>query len=586
MPWHLDRIDQRPPTPTNSYSWDVDGTGVTVYVVDSGVRGDHIEFGGRVAPGWSYRTDKALMALTDVANDSCKDESDYDPNDHRYDVDEFDFPNPLPTEAQDKGWVDNDGHGTHVAAIVGGASTGVAKGVTIVPVRVLNSCGSGNDAWFIAGLDWILSRHDPGDASVVNLSVGTTNVAVAVNDKITELVTAGIVVVGSAGNGERPPGGGSNIGVDACTVSPGSATAAIIVGSTNSADAESSYSNYGTCVDVLAPGTAVASAYSWFPGEANPYVAMSGTSMASPVVAGAAALRLQAAPGDTPAQVAQWITSRATGCAVTPYSTSRATQSPNLLVNVFGPATVPCAPRNVTVVAGNRTFDVSWSAPIADNGASITGYSATATPGGASCSTSGTSCTISDLVADTSYTVTVTATNAMGSSAPASTSALAVGVPSAPTRVKAAGTNGAVVFSWVATETGRTYTVRHTGNGRSCTTTGTRCTITGLRNGSTFTYEVVASSAGGQRSTAVKGSARAGFTVGTTTVRKGSRTRLSTILTTASKGSKRWSVSRGCRISGSTLVAPARRTTCTVTLSVGARGSFRAASTSVRVLVS
>lgn len=587
VPWGLDRIDQRTSVLNKSYNWDVDGTGVTVYVVDSGVRANHVEFGARVAPGWSYRTSPTLMALTSYPADSCTNDPGYDAASYEYDPDQFDFPNPLPTAEQDKGWIDNDGHGTHVAGIIGGELTGVAKGVTIVPVRILSSCGSGDEQWFLAGLNWILSQHSPGEKSVVNMSVGSNEVMPDVVNKINELVDAGIVVVGAAGNGTFDSSAGANRGIDACTTTPGNSAKVIIVGATDASDNETGFSNFGTCVDVFAPGSSIVSAYPYVSGVAQPYVAMTGTSMASPAVAGAAALRLQSSPTDTPAQVAQWMLSRATGCAVRPFNSARATQTPNLLLNVTGPAAAPCAPRSPVVVSGNRALTVSWTAPVSNNGAAIADYTAVTSPGGHSCTSVGTSCTISNLSAGVTYSVNVTARNSAGVGTGATATAVAGGVPDTPSTLVAKGTNGSVTFSWGSiTSEGLAYSVVIPANGKSCVTTTNTCAITGLRNGSPFTYQVKATSASGVSSKVISGSARAGFTVGKTKVVRRSRTALSKIVVSASAGRKTWSVNGGCRLSGSYLLAPARKTGCTLVLKVARKGSYPAMSTIVKVAVS
>ena len=156
LPWGLDRIDQRDLPLSGSYSYTATGAGVKAYIVDSGIKADHVEFAGRVASGWSYRTaSPSTLNTWRTSLGSCKDNADYDPTDHPVDVDEFDFT----STSTDVGSPDNHGHGTHVAGTVGGTNTGVAKGVTLVPVRVLNSCGEGISSMVIAGLDWILADH-------------------------------------------------------------------------------------------------------------------------------------------------------------------------------------------------------------------------------------------------------------------------------------------------------------------------------------------------------------------------------------------------------------------------------------------
>ncbi|MSV37795.1 MAG: S8 family serine peptidase, partial [Actinobacteria bacterium] len=172
LSWGLDRIDQRDLPLSSSYTYTATGAGVKAYIVDSGIKADHVEFAGRVASGWSYRS--ASQSTLDTwrgSLGSCKTSTNdytYVASDHPFDVDVFDYTS-TPT---DVGSPDNEGHGTHVAGIIGGTTTGVAKGVTLVPVRVLNSCGSGISSMVLAGLDWILADHKPGEPAVVNMSIG------------------------------------------------------------------------------------------------------------------------------------------------------------------------------------------------------------------------------------------------------------------------------------------------------------------------------------------------------------------------------------------------------------------------------
>ena len=251
-PWGLDRIDQRQGPLDGQYDYPTDGHGVHAYVIDSGIRATHAEFGGRVLG--------AFTALDDG-----------------------------------RGTEDCYGHGTHVAGILGGATYGVAKGVTLHAVRVLDCVGSGSVSDAIAGIDWVTAHHV--SPAVANLSLGG-GASVALDEAVRRSVDAGVTYVVSAGNGSA----------DACLQSPARVAAAIAVGASDSADAQAPFSNFGSCVALYAPGVGITSA--WATGDAA-LNTLSGTSTAAPHVAGTAALYLGLNPSASPADVADALVANA-----------------------------------------------------------------------------------------------------------------------------------------------------------------------------------------------------------------------------------------------------------------------------------
>ena len=279
--WGRDRIDQRSGT-NNTYSYITDGAGVDIYIVDTGILATHSQFGGRVATGFS-------------------------------------------TIADAIGTSDCNGHGTHVAGTAAGSTLGVAPAANLIPVRVLDCNGGGTVSGVIAGIEWAIGHHTTTPA-VMNLSLGAGK-SDSLNAAIDRAFLDGITVVAAAGN--------SN--VDACTVSPASnVNSALTVGATTTTDARASYSNFGSCLDVFAPGSGITSAWHTSNSATN---TISGTSMAAPHVAGLAARYLSAARTAVPSQVMDAIRNEATPNVVT----SAGTLSPNRLA--YGdPAVIPATP--------------------------------------------------------------------------------------------------------------------------------------------------------------------------------------------------------------------------------------------------
>ena len=237
--WGIDRIDQLALPLSGSFTYTNTGTAVKAYIVDTGIRFSHSEFGGRAINGF---------------------------------------------DSVDGGTADDcHGHGTHVAGTVGGGIYGVAKGVTLVAVRVLNCSGSGTTAGVIAGVDWVTGNHAPGQPAVANMSLGGSR-SNSLDNAVRNSIADGVSYAIAAGNSNR----------NACNFSPARVAEAMTIGATDQTDQRASFSNRGDCVDWFAPGVGITSA--WY-SSTTATNTISGTSMATPHTAGVAALYLQGKTG-------------------------------------------------------------------------------------------------------------------------------------------------------------------------------------------------------------------------------------------------------------------------------------------------
>ncbi len=258
--WGLDRIDQANLPLSGTYTYSNNGAGVKAYIIDTGIRYSHQDFGGRAVPGFD------AIIPGGPANDC-------------------------------------NGHGTHVSGTVGGSTYGVAKGVALIGVRVLSCAGNGLTSWVIAGVDWVTSNHQAGQPAVANMSLGG-GVNPALDQAVRNSIADGVAYGVAAGNDSA----------DACASSPADVAQAMTVGATSANDARASFSNFGSCVDWFAPGENITS--DWFLTDTSTNT-ISGTSMATPHTVGVAALYLQSNPGASPAQVASGLAALTTKGIVT-----------------------------------------------------------------------------------------------------------------------------------------------------------------------------------------------------------------------------------------------------------------------------
>ncbi|WP_228639796.1 S8 family peptidase [Microtetraspora sp. AC03309] len=311
--WGLDRIDQPALPLSGTYTYPTTASNVHAYIIDTGILTTHSDFGGRASSGHDF-----------VDND---------------------------TDA-----TDCHGHGTHVAGTIGGNTYGVAKGVKLVGVRVLDCSGNGAVSSVIAGVDWVTSNAIK--PAVANMSLGGGSSS-ALDSAVSRSIASGVTYGVAAGND----------GTDACSGSPSRLPEAITVGATSSTDGRPSWSNYGSCLDVFAPGESITS--DWYTGGTATNT-ISGTSMATPHVVGTAALILGLTPGATPAQVAAAIVSQATTDKVT----NPGAGSPNRLLYTgrLGGGTTPSPSPSPTPTPTVSPTQPGGSTVFSDNFETLTGW--------------------------------------------------------------------------------------------------------------------------------------------------------------------------------------------------------------------
>ena len=440
--WNLDRINQASlPLDGNASMGALTGEGIDIYVVDTGVRPTHEQVNGRVVAG------------IDVIPEE-----------------EVDGAFPPPTR-------DCDGHGTHVATTAAGTTVGVAVRARVIAVRVLDCVGDGEVDGVVTALEWIRDHHQSGRLAIANLSLGVDqgDNGLAIIDMVKELADDGVITVVAAGNGD-----GSGRGMDACRVAPGSEPVAVTVGATTRTDAAASYSNFGRCVDIWAPGGDRASGIvaGWYRSDTD-YDTDIGTSMAAPLVSGVLALMAQQQPSLCVTQMTDALLERATKNAVTGLdatSFNRLLRADTALVTSL---VAPGRPSNIVITPDSSSLLVGWDAPC-DGGSTIISTKVSLVHGGRTVNSvtvppGKRAARLRGLVPGRTYSVVVKASNA-------------VGPGGATARVRAPRVTGLRVTraigrdALVGTDTGGTVVLR-TLTPRICTVKGTNQRLVGVRPG-------------------------------------------------------------------------------------------------------
>ena len=336
IPWHLDRVNQANlPLDGNSDRGVLTGAGVDVYIVDTGVRATHEQFGGRVIAGIDYPTSTGVSPVDPPASDC-------------------------------------DGHGTHVSGLTAGATTGVAPQARIISVRVLDCIGDGDVENVADALKWIRAHHRAGQPAIVNLSLGVDfgDDGEIIDAEVIALINEGVIVTVAAGNGDS-----SGKPLEACRISPGDVPRALTVGAVTSNDVMAPYSNYGSCIDLFAPGgdRNAPLISSWIRNDFD-YAPDVGTSMASPLVAGYAALLAQQQPELCADDISNAIVSRATQGVLSGLDVA----SPNRLLFIdtsLVPVGRPGQVSHVIVTTDGPSLVASWDSPC-NGGTPLTGTTA------------------------------------------------------------------------------------------------------------------------------------------------------------------------------------------------------------------
>jgi len=315
--WGLDRIDQRALPLNQTYSYDTTGFGVTAYIIDTGINANHTEFGGRANWGYDFVDDDAVAT-------------------------------------------DCNGHGTHVAATVGGNTYGVAKGVSLVAVRVLDCGGSGATSGVIAGIDWVTANAIKPAVANMSLGGGASN---SLDTAVRNSIAEGVSYAVAAGNGNF-----LGIAQNACNYSPARVAEAMTIGATNNTDTRASWSNYGDCVDWFAPGVSITSA--WYTSDTATNT-ISGTSMATPHTTGVAALYLQAHSTASPQEVREALFAAATKAVVL----NSKTVNNHLLYSLFGTAPPDNQPPVANFTHDANGLTVAFTDTSTDSGGSVVDWS-------------------------------------------------------------------------------------------------------------------------------------------------------------------------------------------------------------------